>query len=182
PSTGGTQYFSANCRYTGTTWVRDDGTLGAWRLSLGTGGNANINWQSTSDVLTQVLNVNSGGDLTIAGNNATKNTGTTWANPSDPRLKEDVVPYAAGLTEVCRLDAIRYRLKADPTRECYGFDASKVRDVFPECVSTTRMKIDATDEEETEDVLLLDLHPALFALFNAVKELADRVVALEAAR
>src|SRR5215475_9254876 len=37
------------------------------------------------------------GNLTITGNTATKATGTTWSNPSDPRLKQDVAPYAAGL-------------------------------------------------------------------------------------
>ena len=44
--------------------------------------------------------------------------------------------------------------------------------MFPECVSTTRMKLDPADDEETDDVLVFDMHPILVALVNAVKELA----------
>ncbi len=120
------------------------------------------------------------GDLSITGNNATKATGASWINPSDPRLKNDIAPYAAGLAEICRLDPITYRLKAHPELLCYGFDASAVREVLPECVSTTKMKLDPADEEETEDVLTFDMHPILVALVNTVKELAAKVAALEA--
>jgi hypothetical protein len=125
---------------------------------------------------TNPLQVDGSGNLTIAGATATKASGTTWANPSDPRLKEDVAPYPAGLAEICRLAPITYRLKAQPDGpRCYGFDASAVREVLPECVSTTKMKLDPADEEETEDVLTFDMHPILVALVNAVKELAARV-------
>jgi hypothetical protein len=121
------------------------------------------------------------GDLWIASATATKASGTTWANPSDPRLKEDVAPYAAGLAELLRLEPITYHLKAQPDGPlCYGFDASAVREVLPECVSTMKMKLDPADEEETDDVLTFDMHPILVALVNAVKELAARVAALEA--
>jgi len=117
------------------------------------------------------------GDIWISGNNATKNTGTTWINPSDPRLKQDVAPYAAGLADICQLAPITYRLKAQGPDGplCYGFDAEQVRDVFPECVSTTKMKLDSADDEETEDVLVFDMHPILVALVNAVKELTAKV-------
>jgi hypothetical protein len=116
------------------------------------------------------------GNLTISGSVATKTSGTTWANPSDPRLKQDIAPYSAGLADVLRLEPITYRLKAQPDGPvCYGFDAERVRDVFPECVTTTRMKLAPTDEEETDGVLLLDIHPILVALVNAVKELAAKV-------
>jgi len=132
---------------------------------------------STTLVNTHQFNQN--GDITITGNNATKNTGTTWINPSDPRLKQDGAPYAAGLAEIAQLEPITYRLKAQPDRLCYGFDAAQVRDVFPECVTETSMKLDPADEEETDGVLTFDMHPILVALVNAVKELTARVSALE---
>jgi hypothetical protein len=113
------------------------------------------------------------GDLSITGNTATKNTGTTWANPSDVRLKRDVAPYARGLADILQLEPISYTLTATDQQTC-GLDAEKVRAVFPECVGTTRMKLQPEDEEETE-VLTLDIHPILIALINAVKELAGRV-------
>src|SRR5262245_1648580 len=122
------------------------------------------------------LQSTSAGDLIIAGSVGQKASGTTWANPSDPRLKQDLAPYIAGLAEIRALDPISYRLKAQPDGPvCYGFDAAKVRDVFPECVTTTRMKLDPADEDETDDVLVFDMHPILVALVNAVKELAGKV-------
>jgi|SRR5215475_4244515 len=130
---------------------------------------------------TQTAYVKDNGDFGIIGANAYKASGTTWSNPSDPRLKDDVAPYAAGLAEVCQLAPISYRLKAQPDGPlCYGFDASAVRDVFPECVSTTRMKLDPADEEETDDVLVFDMHPILVAVVNALKTVDARLAALEA--
>jgi len=122
------------------------------------------------------MTLDGNGNLTISGPTGVKQTGTTWVNPSDPRLKQDVAPYAAGLAEIIELEPITYRLKAQPDGPlCYGFDAAKVRDVFPECVSETRMKLDPADEEDTDGVLTFDMHPILVALINAVKELAQKV-------
>ncbi len=130
---------------------------------------------SAAGALTTPLQLLGSGDIIISGNNATKATGSAWINPSDPRLKDDIASYAAGLSEICQLAPITYRLKAQPDGPlCYGFDASAVKDIFPECVSTTRMKLDPADEEETDDVLTFDMHPILVALVNAVKELAAK--------
>jgi hypothetical protein len=120
------------------------------------------------------------GDFAIAGSTGQKASGTTWSNPSDPRLKKDIADYPHGLSDILKLKPISYTLKASDTKTC-GFDAGQVRDVFPECISTTRMKLDPADEEETEDVLTFDMHPILVALVNAVKELAARVATLEGA-
>src|SRR5262249_47132759 len=38
--------LTANYRYNGSAWLRDDAALGAWRLSLGTGGNTSLVWES----------------------------------------------------------------------------------------------------------------------------------------
>jgi hypothetical protein len=124
----------------------------------------------------EITYIDGAGSLFITGPTGQKSTGTTWANPSDPRLKQDVAPYASGLAEIVRLEPITYHLKAQPDGPlCYGFDAAKVRDIFPECVSETRMKLDPADEEETDGVLTFDMHPILVALVNAVRELAAKV-------
>jgi len=130
--------------------------------------------------ITSLFAFDNGGNLVITGSIGQKASGTTWSNPSDPRLKQDVAPYAKSLAEICQLEPITYRLKAQPDGSlCYGFDAEKVRDVFPECVTETRMKLDPADEEETDGVLSLDIHPMLIALVNAIKELTARVRVLE---
>jgi hypothetical protein len=122
--------------------------------------------------MSSYLQLQGPGDLVISGSMGQKATGTTWANPSDIRLKKDITPYAHGLADILQLEPISYTLKATDQQTC-GFDAEKVRAVFPECVGTTRMKLQPEDEEDTE-VLTLDIHPILIALINAVKELAGR--------
>jgi len=127
------------------------------------------------------LFVDNAGNLTIAGATATKASGTTWANPSDPRLKQDIEPYTRGVAEIAQLAAISYHLKADPTGpRCFGFDASEVQKILPECVSTARGKLEPDDAEET-DLLAFDMHPILVALVTAVRELSERLRVLEAA-
>jgi hypothetical protein len=168
----------------GTTWAQDDVSRPSWNMVVdASAASDNVRLARIPAGQTApatMLTLDSLGNLTIFGPTGVKSTGTTWSNPSDPRLKTDVAPYAAGLAEILRLEPITYHLKAQPDGPlCYGFDASAVRDVFPECVSTTKMKLDPADEEETEDVLTFDMHPILVALVNTVKELAARVAALE---
>jgi len=117
------------------------------------------------------MQLNSDGSFYINGPIGQKSTGTTWANPSDTRLKKNITQYTRGLSEILQLEPISYTFKQNDIDTC-GFDAEAVRAVFPECVGTTKLKLDPEDEEETE-VLTLDIHPILIALVNAVKELAS---------
>jgi hypothetical protein len=148
-----------------------------WFLQLDTNADQFQVWRQApgggANNLAANIDINS--NLTIAGPVAVKQSGTTWVNPSDPRLKDDVAPYAAGLAQILQLEPITYRLKAQPDGPlCYGFDASAVKAILPECVSSTRMKLAPADEEETDDVLAFDMHPLLVAMVNAIKELAAR--------
>src|SRR5215467_13671940 len=143
--------ISFNRSYTGAGWVQDDATKPSWNAEFQwAADNFNIERQAPAGANVSLLTVDNAGNLTITGGTAVKASGTTWSNPSDIRLKQDVGPYTRGLTDVLRLSPITYRLKADPERECQGFDAAAVKEVFPECVSTTRMKLDPADEEDTE--------------------------------
>jgi hypothetical protein len=130
---------------------------------------------------TTTMGLDAQGNFIIGGPLAIKPSGTLWVNPSDPRLKTDITPYAAGLAALCQTRPITYRLKADRTGTLqYGFDADEVRRVLPECVGTMRAKLDPYDGDgEETDVLTLDMNPMLVALINAIRELADRVQALE---
>jgi len=159
--------------------TRDDAAAAAAEVYLqgGAGGQSLVYRAiSAGGVATQCLQVDGTssppGNLFITGSVGQKATGTTWSNPSDPRLKQDVGTYDRGLADILKLSPITYRLKADPERECQGFDAAAVKDVFPECIGTTRMKLDPEGEEE--EVLTFDMHPVLVALVNAVKELAGK--------
>src|SRR5215467_5217633 len=180
---GNISYLTENMALSATpAWVRDDAAKPAWAVALDVDADqATVGHLNVAGTFTTPFFLDASGNLQIAGSNATKATGTTWINPSDPRLKQDIAPYAAGLAHICQLAPITYQLKAQPDGPlCYGFDAEKVRDVFPECVSTTKMKLDPADEAETEDVLVFDMHPILIAIVNALKEVETRLAALEA--
>src|SRR4030095_12791590 len=43
------------------------------------------------------------GNMTIQGATAQKSTGTTWSNPSDRRLKDEIADYPTGLAAVVQL-------------------------------------------------------------------------------
>jgi Chaperone of endosialidase len=123
------------------------------------------------------------GDMFLKGASAQKASGTTWVNPSDPRLKRDITPYTVGLEAILTLEPITFQYNGkggttDDGRQCYGYDASKVRTALPECVGTRRGKLTEEDADET-DLLTLDTSNFTLALINAVKELNARVVALE---
>ena len=169
---GGIMTFYGNDAVT----VGYNAAAASWKVQTDyrTNGSVQFQYRPPSGNYAQTFIFDAGGNLTMLGPNGMKSTGTVWINPSDIRLKRDVGPYARGLADILALEPITYRLKADPDRECYGFDAAAVRDVMPECVSTTRMKLDPDDEDETDDVLVFDMHPILVALVNEVKELAAR--------
>jgi len=170
-----------NQQYNGSAWSRDDASKASAALQVG----LQLSWQYTTaaGVTTNNFIIDTAGNLTITGAVATKASGTTWANPSDPRLKDDVTPYPHGLADICQLEPISYTLNGlagtpAGTKAC-GFDADAVRAVFPDCVTSTRQKLHPDDADET-DVLALDIHGILIALVNAAKELATRLTAVEA--
>jgi hypothetical protein len=142
-----------------------------WRQAPGGGANS------------LAANIDLNSNLTIAGPVAVKQSGTTWVNPSDPRLKRDITPYTVGLEAILALEPISFQYNGkggttDDGRQCYGYDASKVRTALPECVGTRRGKLTEKDADEI-DLLTLDTSNFTLALVNAVKELHARVVALE---
>ena len=169
----------------GTAWVQDDTAKASWNLAL----------DAASDVMrcyrvapgtttaTSLLHLSSVGDLTIAGSVANKPTGTTWANPSDRRLKEEIEDYATGLAAICQLQprTFLYNGKGGSTAGMrgYGFVADEVAPVMPETVGVRAGKLSPLDETET-DILTLDQSNLILALVNAVKELSAKVDSLEA--
>ena len=120
------------------------------------------------------MNLDGSGDLTIAGAGI-KPGGGLWQASSDDRVKRDASPYGAGLQQVCELRPIAFRYNGQGDTEAdgktyYGLSAQATQPVMPELV------------HEKKGFLLTDLGPLVVALVNCVRELRDRVVALEGAR
>jgi hypothetical protein len=126
------------------------------------------------------------GELEVEQPNAYKDGGGPWGTRSDGRLKKDSEPYERGLEAILQLQPVAYRFNGlggsrDDGRVYYGLTAQDVAPIMPEMVGTKLDKLNVEDDERSE-ILTLDVGPLTFALVNAVKELAARVEALEAAQ
>jgi hypothetical protein len=135
---------------------------------------------------TNPLQVDGSGNLTIAGANATKAApGTAWINPSDQRIKKDIADDQRGLTAILALRPRTFRFNGlggtiDDGQIYHGLIADEVQSVMPEMVGSMPLQLHHDDPERT-DILTLDTSNIVYALINAVKELAARVAAVEAA-
>lgn len=178
--------FTINERFNGTAWAQDDSTKPGWVLAVDVGGagdNFFVNRGSTGNAQPiTLLKIDNAGNLTILGPTGQKASGTTWSNPSDRRLKDDIRDYATGLTAILDLvpRTFIYNGKGGSVAGMrgYGFIADEVAPVMPEMVSTAQVKLDPDDSEETE-IHVLDTSNLVLALVNAIKELAARLAALE---
>jgi hypothetical protein len=111
------------------------------------------------------------------------NASGTWGTFSDIRTKEAVADYTQGLDVICRLRPVTYqhngraRMPRDG-RTFLGFVADEVADVMPEIVHRITEKLDPEDAEKTE-LLATEPTAVVYALCNAIRELRDRIAALE---
>jgi hypothetical protein len=91
---------------------------------------------------------------------------------SDARLKTDIADSDIGLAAILGLAPKTFRRIAAPDREELGLIAQDVATTLPQAVATIEMG--------DEPHLGIDFAPITAALINAVKQLAERVIALEA--
>jgi hypothetical protein len=142
-----------------------------------------------SDV-NDVMTLDSSGNLTILGATATKASGTTWANPSDQRLKSNIRDYSKGATELMqvRVREWEYNGKGGTTEGMKGLGviADEVMVVLPNTVENYDDKLNADDEEATA-IKKFDATEITWLLVKTVQEqqsliqsLTTRITALEA--
>ncbi|HKE87308.1 MAG TPA: tail fiber domain-containing protein [Vicinamibacterales bacterium] len=180
-----------NANLAGT--ATDDAVQPSWTLQLDIGDSLSV-WRAPptagAPAFSNLLNLSNVGNLTILGPTATKQTGTTWANPSDERMKRNVANYDAGLDAITQLRPVCFKYNGefgsiDNDILCYGYIAQEVEQVMPECVGEMQWEPAVTQEGVTKPAPVtlktLDTSNILLALVNAVKELATRVAVLEAA-
>jgi len=112
-------------------------------------------------------------------NDAQKSGGSsTWSIASDRRVKQDIVDYSGGLTEILSLTPRRFRYRNDPTREYFGIIADEAEPGMPEIIRTGYGVVDG---QPVTDFKTLFIDPVIWSLVNSVKTLTARVEALEAA-
>jgi hypothetical protein len=115
----------------------------------------------------------------------------TWSTFSDARLKEDIQPFTDGLEMIRRIKPVTFRFRGqegEVKAPHVGLIAQDVKEVFPymvsrqaKAVSEMHPRVDGQDVAESEeDLLMTNMSSLKYVLVNAVKELSERVEALEA--
>ena len=108
----------------------------------------------TAATRTTTMSLDVAGDLTIAGATATKASGTTWANPSDQRLKDNIRDYEKGTAELMqiRVRNWEYNGKGGTTegRKGFGVIADEAMLILPDSVQEYEAKLNAEDEQKTK--------------------------------
>jgi hypothetical protein len=127
--------------------------------------------------------IDSSGGLILAGSTAQKATGTTWSNPSDQRLKDNIRDYAKGTTELMqvRVREWEYNGKGGTTEGMKGLGviADEVMTVLPDTVENYDAKLNA-DDEETTAIKKFDATEITWLLVKTVQEQQALITQLQA--
>lgn len=117
--------------------------------------------------------------LTVNTSTPSKIGAGGWTAISDIRMKENIEDYNKGLSEILQLRPVTFNYKLNtgyPEEECvkkqHGFIAQEVIGVFPECIIQS-------NNETIPDLMVLDPNAMNIALFNAIKQLNEKIVNLE---
>jgi len=111
--------------------------------------------------------------LTVNGS-ADKPGGGSWGTYSDGRLKNLDGSFNSGLSQVLKLNPVRYRYKSDnalgirDTDEHVGVVAQEVQRAIPEAVT-----------KNSKGYLLVNNDPIIWAMLNAIKEQQGEIRALK---
>jgi hypothetical protein len=138
------------------------------------------------------MRLDANGALILAGSTAQKATGTTWSNPSDQRLKDNIRDYTKGTAELMqvRVREWEYNGKGGTVEGTKGLGvvADEVMVVLPDTVENYEAKLNADDEEVTA-IKKFDATEITWLLVKTVQEqqaiitaLTARVEALEGAQ
>ena len=158
----------------------------------GTNGSLLFGRDANTGTFTESARFDSSGGLILVGSTAQKATGTTWSNPSDQRLKDNIRDYAKGTTELMqvRVREWEYNGKGGTTEGMKGLGviADEVMTVLPNTVENYDAKLNV-DDEETTAIKKFDATEITWLLVKTVQEqqaiitsLTDRITALEGAK
>jgi hypothetical protein len=156
PSRSGTGAFAASLGGFGDFDVDAPGIVGG-RFTVKENGRVGIGTASPDNT----LSVNGTADKTGGG---------SWAVFSDRRLKNLNGNFSSGLSQVLRINPIRYRYKEangmdiHDTEEHIGLVAQEVQKVIPEAVT-----------QNGKGYLLVNNDPIIWAMLNAIKEQQQQI-------
>jgi trimeric autotransporter adhesin len=113
---------------------------------------------------------------------ASKTTAGSWLANSDARIKQDIAPVAHPLDALAALKPVTFRYSdayraAHPSiadHRYYNVVAQDFALVFPDAVQSSREYLPGASRDVENEILQVDIHPALITTIAAAKELAER--------
>lgn len=150
------------------------GSAATTRMTIAAGGEVLIGTANT------LPNTQANTVLHVGGTAAKNTPGNTWISTSDARVKDDVSDFTAGLDAVRKVRPVRYAYNGKAGTEAgakgIGVIGQEIETVLPEAI---RRVVTDLPEPGLEGLRLYDSDPLLYALVNAVKELAERLDRIE---
>jgi len=157
-------------------------STGDEQIGLGAG-NTTGSLQFMRAGFVEAMRIDSSGGLILVGSTAQKATGTTWSNPSDQRLKDNIRDYGKGTTELMqvRVREWEYNGKGGTTEGMKGLGviADEVMTVLPNTVENYDAKLNV-DDEETTAIKKFDATEITWLLVKTVQEQQALIVQLQA--
>lgn len=176
---GTTQTFTGDKTFTGLI-TSDAYNMDAFVSMFGS--TSDIQFSVGTSSVNICMTINSSGNLTISGNTAVKSAGTAWANPSDARLKNNVVSYTRGLNELVQIQpkSFTFNGKAGSVAglSTVGIIADEIEQVLPSTVQKRWDKLNPDDAQQTE-IKYFDASELTWVMVNAIKELKNELDSLK---
>jgi hypothetical protein len=164
---GDVMTLGSNASFFGTI----DYSAGTGLLSVAAESGGGIVFKSGT---TERMRIDTSGGLILAGSTAQKATGTTWSNPSDERLKDNIRDYTKGTAELMqvRVREWEYNGKGGTVAGTKGLGvvADEVMVVLPDTVENYEAKLNADDEGVTA-IKKFDATEITWLLVKTVQEL-----------
>jgi hypothetical protein len=115
-----------------------------------------------------------GFQLHLSTDSAAKPTSNTWTISSDSRLKDNITPFADGLSVLKQINPVQYTLNGKANTPLgaagIGIIAQDMLSVIPYTISTYKARLEPTDELDT-DIYSFNSSALTFVTINALKEL-----------
>jgi hypothetical protein len=125
------------------------------------------------DAATELFQVNGAAGKLSGGN--------VWSIISDERLKQDIKPFEDGLRELMNVRPVRFHYndlsKADSNEEEVGIIAQEIEKIFPYMV--TKRNVSGEVKDLPKNLLSFNGNALTYVMVNSIKELANKVEALE---
>jgi len=170
-----TYYDGSNYKYVGTGYgsAYEQASGAHYWYYYGTG---SANNSISTNVNTMSLDTS--GNITIAGSTATKASGTTWANPSDTRIKNNQQFYTKGLTELMQIQVKTWTYNglggSIKGLNSVGVIADEIQSILPDSVDTYSAKLNSDDLENT-DIKRFNASEIIWLLVKSVQELKTKL-------